>query len=106
MRRPSFVPRQHFGAGAVRDSFLYERSKVMLPGRAVVADLPRASDRLTVIADGAGVALAEVERREVCVVAPQSTDVVRERHLVDAGDSARVEVVLQVSVLVRGVHAD
>src|SRR5205807_681839 len=80
--------------------------EVMLPPRAVVADFPGSSDGLTVTAEGACVALAEVERREVRLVAPQPPDVVRKGHSVDAGDAARIEVVLQVLAFVLGVQAD
>src|SRR5918996_4024317 len=80
--------------------------EVMFPGLAVVADLPGAGDGLAVIAKGAGVALGEVERREVRFVSPQLPDPIREAHLVDASDAARVEVVLEVVALALGIGAD
>src|SRR5918995_1525622 len=80
--------------------------EVVLPGFAVMANLPCAGNGLAVIADGAGVALGEIERREVRFVAPQLPDSVLEAHPVDAGDAARVEVVLKVVALALGIGAD
>src|SRR5687767_14994986 len=79
--------------------------EVVLPGRAVVADLPATGDGRAVLAEGAGVALAEVERREVRLLPPQRPDAVPEAHLVDARDAARVEVVLEVVALPFGIGA-
>ncbi len=78
----------------------------MLPGFAVVADLPGTGDGLAIIAEGAGVALGEVERREVRLVSPQFPDPVLNTHLVDASDAARVEVVLEVVALALGIGTD
>src|SRR5262245_7433000 len=80
--------------------------EVVLPRRAVVADLPAAGDGLAVLAEGAGEPLGEVERREVRLVSPQPPDAVVEAHLVDARNPARVEVVLEIVARPLGISAD
>src|SRR5262249_55023828 len=82
-----------------------DQVEVVLPGRAVVADLPRTLDCGAVRAEGADVTLGEVERREVLAAAFERRSAVAEAHPVDARDAAGVEVVLEVALSL-GIRAD
>src|SRR5580698_2289795 len=72
-----------------------DQIEVLLPGLVIVRDLPRPLDALLVLAEGACEALRELERREIGLRPLQLPDALVEFHLVDARDSALVEVVLE-----------
>ena len=69
--------------------------KVVFPGGAILGDLPAASNHRAVLAKRPREALREVQRREVRLLAPELPDPVLQVHPIDAGDAARVEIVLQ-----------
>jgi hypothetical protein len=60
-----------------------------------VADLPGSGDGLVLVGEGADVALREVQRREIRRVPPELPEPIAEAHLVDAGDTARVDAFSQ-----------
>src|SRR6202042_1716090 len=80
--------------------------EIVLPGHSVVADLPGTGDGVAVVAERAHVALLEIKRREIRRVSPELPDTVAEAHLVNAGDAARVEVVLEVVPVVFRIDTD